>query len=98
MKKYIPSVLMMLVIIFVFKANAGDQDFTLVNETGLTINEFYCSPNDTDDWGDDILGENIMEDGDSLEVSFDRATEECLWDLMIVDGDGERIFWQDIDL
>lgn len=79
-------------------AFAGDQDFTLVNMTGLTIDEFYCSPVDTSDWQEDVLGVDTLESGDSVEITFSRDTEDCSWDLKIVDEEGDEIVWTEIDL
>jgi hypothetical protein len=79
-------------------ALAGDQDFVLVNETGLTIDQFYCSPTTTDDWEEDVLGVETLADGDSIEINFDREEDACGWDLKIVDEEGDEIVWQKIDL
>lgn len=54
------------------KARAGDQDFTLVNDTGVEIHHVYISPHDSDAWGEDILGEDTLADGDSVHIKFSR--------------------------
>ena len=35
---------------------AGDQDFTLVNKTGVEIHALHVAPHSSDEWGEDILG------------------------------------------
>jgi hypothetical protein len=94
------KVFAMLAMLFVFcaAAFAGDQDFTLVNETGLTIDEFYCSPTTTNDWEEDVLGVDTLADEASVEIKFSRDTEACKWDLMLVDEKGNKIYWTEIDL
>jgi hypothetical protein len=87
-----------LVALMMLTAYAGEQDFVLVNETGLTIDAFYCSPTTTNDWEEDVLGEDILADEGSVEIRFARDTEACQWDLMIVDEDGDKIVWANIDL
>jgi hypothetical protein len=87
-----------LMFVFTMVAFAGDQDFTLVNETGLTIDQFFCSPTTTKDWEDDVLGQDILADEASVEIKFSRDTQECTWDLMIVDADGDKIYWTGINL
>lgn len=77
---------------------AGDQDFTLVNQTGLTIMEFYCSPTSTNEWEEDVLGADTLASGDSLQISFSRGEEACSWDLKIKDEDSDEIVWMEIDL
>jgi hypothetical protein len=79
-------------------AFAGDQDFTLVNETGLTIDQLYCSPSDSKDWEEDILGTDVLADGENAEISFSREETARNWDLLIVDEDGDKIVWDEIDL
>ncbi len=76
----------------------GDQDFTLVNRTGLTINELYVSPARASHWGEDVLGRDTLDDGDSVEVRFSRKEDECVWDLKVVDEDGDAVNWEAINL
>lgn len=80
-------------------AQQAKQDFTLVNKTGYALSEVYVSPNKSDDWEEDILGRDVMENGDSVHISFRRANKSCLWDLKVVyqDDDSES-YWEEIDL
>jgi hypothetical protein len=78
--------------------SAGDQDFTLVNQTGVTIMEFYCSPTTTNEWEEDVLGVDTLAPEDSVEISFSREQEECAWDLKIKDEDGDEVVWTKINL
>jgi hypothetical protein len=77
---------------------AGDQDFILVNETGLTIDQFYCSPSASKDWEEDVLGTDVLENGEKAEITFSREETARDWDLLIVDEDGDKIYWEEIDL
>ncbi len=88
------------VLIFVLSlaAFAGEQDFVLVNETGLTIDQFYCSPTKSNDWEEDVLGQDTLADGEQVEINFSRDEASCKWDLMIVDEEGDKIYWTNIDL
>ena len=94
------KLLYLLPLLFVFSmaANAGVQDFTLVNETGVTIHGFYCSTVNTNKWEEDILCQDVLENGQSVEVKFHAAEDECKWDLMVHDSDGNQLMWEDIDL
>jgi hypothetical protein len=80
------------------KSYAGDQDFVLVNNTGVEINNLYVSPANSDEWGDDILGDNAVGDGDNVTVKFPHEADECEWDFMVKDEEGTGIQWTDIDL
>src|SRR3546814_5026118 len=44
----------------------GKQDFTLINKTGYALSELYVSPNDEEDWQEDVLGKDILDDGHSV--------------------------------
>jgi hypothetical protein len=77
---------------------SADQDFTLVNATGVTIDEVYVSPVAAKDWQEDVLGEDVLEDGEEVEISFSRDEDVCAWDIMVKDTDGNEIYWKKIDL
>jgi hypothetical protein len=79
-------------------AYSADQDFTLVNATGVTIDEVYISPVSTKDWQEDVMGTEVLEDGEEVEISFSRDEEVCAWDIMIKDTEGNEIYWENIDL
>ena len=78
--------------------SAGDLDFTLVNDTGLTINEFYVSPSNDNEWGEDVLGRDVLNHGERLDITFSRKETECMWDIKIVDADKDDVIWEDINL
>lgn len=79
-------------------ARAGKQDFILHNETGVEINELYVSPHTSDDWEDDVLGQDTLADGESLKITFDDREKHVKWDLKVADGKGNSIEWEDLDL
>jgi hypothetical protein len=73
-------------------------DFQMLNRTGLIVVELYVSPSDADEWGDDVLGRDILRDGETVDVEFTRGAAGCLWDLKIVDEDEDEITWDAINL
>ncbi len=77
--------------------SAGTQDFTLVNKTGIVINNLYVSESKSDDWEEDVLGEEVLENGESVTITF-KGRKACKWDLMVKDAEGEGLYWRDIDL
>jgi hypothetical protein len=76
----------------------GVQDFTLVNRTGLTIKEVYLSPVKASRWGRDVLGRDVLEDGERVPIKFSRDTKACHWDMKIVESRRTSLEWHDIDL
>lgn len=79
-------------------AMAGVQDFTLHNETGVEIHEVYVSPSKVNDWEEDILGEDTLDDGESVEISFNDRANVAKWDVLVKDGDGTGIEWTGLKL
>jgi hypothetical protein len=79
-------------------AHAGDQDFTLINKTGVEIHALHVSPHSSDDWADDILGADTLENGKSLEIKFSRKARAHHWDLRIEDEKGNSVTWENLDL
>jgi hypothetical protein len=76
----------------------GKQDFTLINKTGLVINELYVGPSSSEDWGEDILGQDTLDDGASTEIVFSPRTRSAKWDLRVVDENGKAYSWYNINL
>src|ERR1700682_65363 len=77
---------------------AGEQDFTLVNATGIEIHALHVSPADKEEWGPDILGQDILADGDNVEIRFHPEEEADKWDLKVADKEGNSIEWNDLNL
>jgi len=73
-------------------------DFTLVNETGYTIVEVFVSPARSNNWEEDVLGRDVLENGERLEIAFPKEAKGCKWDLMVTYDDDEQASWEDFDL
>ena len=59
----------------------------IVNRTNVTIREFYMTDVDTRGWGDDRLGQNVVEPGQALRVvptPRQRSRGYCQFDMKIV--------------
>ena len=77
---------------------AGKQDFLLVNKTGVDIQEVYVAPHSSDEWQDDVMGKDMLVNGKSVKIHFERETKTKEWDLKVVDKDGKASVWQNLDL
>lgn len=73
-------------------------DFKLINKTGLTIEEVYVSPSNDDEWGEDVMGKDVLKNNESVDIEFSRAETTCLWDLKVVDSEEDSIEWTKLDL
>ena len=76
----------------------GRQNFTLVNNTGYTINEVYVSTTDTDNWEEDVLGQDTLDDNASVEIQFPHHAGGCFWDLKVVYEDKTDAVWKNFNL
>lgn len=76
----------------------GKQDFRLSNRTGYTISEVYVAPSKSDDWEEDVMGRDTLDDGDYVDISFARREKACEYDLKVVYDDEETAEWQGFDL
>ena len=79
-------------------AFAGSQDFTLVNKTGFDIHSVFVSPHSTNEWEEDILGREVLENGQAVEIKFERSDKTKNWDLKVVDKEGKGYIWQSLNL
>lgn len=78
-------------------AFAGTQDFTLVNQTGVEIYSLFISESANDEWEEDVLGDDVLPDGDRMRITF-AGRSACLWDMMVTDDEGGNVTWEGIDL
>jgi hypothetical protein len=72
-------------------ALAQDVTYQLNNDSALTLMEFYTSPANTDDWGPDILGANVIAPGGTGTVTIADGSAECDYDIMFVMEDGQEM-------
>lgn len=79
-------------------AHQGKQDFVLVNKAGLVIAELYVAPSESDEWEEDVLGKDVLNQGESVTITFDKRAKACVYDIKTVDEDGDSVEWTGIDL
>ena len=98
---------LVLIAALVFAATTWTQaqtilDFKLVNNTGEDFYAVYLTETTTQDWGEDILPEDIVKDGAVIDITFDYVGDEtlCIWDLRLTHDASEKdyIYINEIDL
>lgn len=60
---------------------------TIVNNTGYTIYYIYISESRSDDWEEDILGDDVLRPGASVNC---RLPNSGTWDFLAIDEDGDE--------
>jgi len=88
---------LVLIVALVFAATTWTQaqtvlDFKLVNKTGHAFYAVYLTDTDTEDWGEDILPDDIVEDEAVIDITFDYIDDEtiCTWDLKLTKDASEE--------
>jgi hypothetical protein len=71
------------------RADGHPADFTVHNGTGGAITALYVSDANDDKWGGDILGRDVLNDGESAKVTFKGDESVCKFDIKIDEKDGK---------
>ena len=80
-------------------ADEAKQDFRLVNKTGYELKALYVAPSKSDDWQDDVLGQDVLADGQAVNIHFSPKNKVCTYDLKVVYSDDDsNAVWEKIDL
>lgn len=76
------------------------QDFSILNSTGAPVVSLYVSSHDDNNWGDDVLGADILANGQTANIHFDSSTNpsQCAWDIKLVDSAGANWVVPSVDL
>ncbi|MEI9886253.1 MAG: hypothetical protein WDN08_07065 [Rhizomicrobium sp.] len=81
-------------------ASAAPQDFELTNDTGYDISAVWIGPTSSQDWGDDIMGEDELANGATQPIVFPHGRgATCHWDLKVQYSDDDTTAqWLNFDL
>ncbi len=70
----------------------------IINDTSVTMTEFYASNIDRTDWEEDILDGDYLRPGSEVSVDIDDGSGYCLFDLKAVFADGESVTQKRFDV
>ncbi|MEI8395442.1 MAG: hypothetical protein WCF85_11945 [Rhodospirillaceae bacterium] len=85
-------------IAFALPALADSRDFELVNGTGYPIKHVYIDEASSDSWSEDILGRDVLDNGESVKIEFGKADKGCKWDMKVVYTDASSAVWSNLNL
>lgn len=88
----------LLLVTYAGLAIASDQDFTIMNKTGMEIAKLYISPSAMEDWGGDVLSVDTLATGDECDILVSRNESAEVWDLLIIAPDGTLVKWPGLRL
>jgi len=79
-------------------SSAQALTFDVTNNTGVTLVDVFVTPAETSHWGNDILPNNLFENGMTITVSIpaDYGTT-CMFDMKITDAADGHITFTGID-
>jgi hypothetical protein len=99
MRKIILSFFFVLALTAVGKVSfAQALYFNIINNTGETLNNIYVTPAEQNDWGKDILPEDLFNDQTTVRVDIPEGYgTTCLFDLKITDLNGDAVEFRNID-
>ena len=75
-----------------------DLDFTIHNETGVVIHKIFISPHSSDKWEENVLGDKLLKNDESIDISFSPKETAEKWDIRVEDSDGNPIEWDNLKL
>ena len=79
-------------------SSAQALTFDVVNNTGVTLVDVFVTPAETNNWGNDILPNNLFENGSTISVTIPATYgSTCMFDMKITDGAGGHITFSGID-
>jgi hypothetical protein len=79
-------------------AQSESITFDLDNATDYTLTHLYISVPSTNNWEEDILGAQVVESGETVEVTIDDGLDGCEYDLRADFSDGDSIQVGSVDL
>jgi hypothetical protein len=95
MKKFILTGFFLFAGVFLIFAQ-NMPSINIVNNTGYDIYFLYVSPSESDEWGDDILGDAILEDGGTFNYQLSQPLGNIsMYDFLAEDEDDDPyIKWE----
>jgi hypothetical protein len=78
-------------------AFAADYYVDITNKTGFTIMYMYVSPAKSDSWEEDVLGDDVLLDGNTQRVNL-TGYKSPIFDIRLVDEDGDKYTFWNVDV
>ncbi len=95
----LPAAIALLAALWAMPAFADPRDFNVVNGTSVVLTHVFVSPSDIVDWGDDIMGRDVLNPAETVNVTFGKFDgNSCLYDVKVVGQAGESGVMYKVDL
>lgn len=73
-------------------ASQGVATFTVVNRSSVAVHAIHVSPADDEAWGPDLLGNDVLEPGETGTIDLDAGT----WDVRCESEEGQVLEYFDV--
>lgn len=78
--------------------SAANRMLTVVNKSTTAMVAFYASNVGTNDWEEDILGQDVLLAGQSVRINMDDGTGYCRFDLKAEFDDGSEAIEENVNV
>ncbi|MGO6813880.1 hypothetical protein ELI02_15215 [Rhizobium leguminosarum] len=72
-------------------AHAEDLTFKLSNGTNSVLTRFYSSPTGVDEWEEDVFGENVLDPGETMDITIADGRTVCKYDMRFEFEEGSNL-------
>lgn len=86
LRRFLPGAFLVLLAALSSPAAAQNPDFWVVNSSGKTIHQVYVSSSQISNWGNDLLGQNVLASGQRFAIRPARDGT-CVFDIRVVYAD-----------
>ena len=83
------KLILVLVLVCLTATFALADSFFIRNSTQSTFLYIFVSDSRLSSWGDDLLGNQVLSPGESLQIETAIPINNTSWDIRIVDDDGD---------
>lgn len=77
---------------------AANRKVDVINKTGMTMTSFFASSTGTESWEEDMLDNDTLDDGETLEADIDDATPACVYDFKAAFSNGASVVKQKVNV
>jgi hypothetical protein len=78
--------------------SSENQQFVLENNSANDIDELHITPSESETWGEDILGVDILMHGESATITIADGHDSCSYDMRFVLHDGSTVELENLDV
>jgi hypothetical protein len=73
-------------------------NFRVHNQTRTPVVKLYVSDSRINDWEEDVLGDGILNPGETGKINFSGPSDWCLFDIKAVFSDGDEAEKYEVNL